>query len=138
MLDGMAARQRASLGQDGALGIGYPFRVYLEDGAAILGEALTQGLPEARPLVEVAIEDRPARGVVQGQSAGEAPPKHGGGRHWTALIDPEVARNSPAVARFEAAPRPGLQHGGIACLRDEPVPGGRVLADLQFGHALSA
>src|SRR6266851_4359569 len=78
------------------------------------------------------------RRVVQCQSARKTPPKHGGCPDREPTIDPEVALNSPAVARLETAPGPGLQHGGIASLRDERVPGRRVVAGTQFGHAMTA
>src|SRR3989442_8076724 len=107
MLDRMPARQCAGPGEHGPLRIGGPFRVDLEDGAALLGQALAQRLPEGRPLVEAAVQDGPARRVVQGQTAGKAPPKHGRSPDRRPRVDPEVALNSPAVARLEAAPGPG-------------------------------
>src|SRR2546430_17236091 len=52
--------------------------------------------------------------------------------------DPEIPLASPAMPRLEAAPRPGLRQGGVARLRNERVPGGRILAGGQFGHAFTA
>src|SRR2546430_5885436 len=52
--------------------------------------------------------------------------------------DPEIPLASPAMPRLEVAPCPGLQQRGVARLRNEPVPGGRVVAGDQFGHAFTA
>src|SRR6202022_3608760 len=111
VLDRVPARQRARFHERRPLRIGCPLRVDFEDRAAFLGEAVAERLPEGRPLVEVAVEDGPARRVVQGQSTGGAPPQHGGRRRWLTLIAPKVTLDLPAVARLEAAPGPGLQHG---------------------------
>src|SRR2546421_4115534 len=134
----MPAGQRAALGQRRPLRVRGPFRVDLEDRAAILGRAFAQRLPEGRPLLEVAVEDGSPRRIVQCQTAGKPPSKHGGGPDRPTSLDPEIPLDSPAVARLEAAPRPGLQQGGVARLRNERVPGGRILAGGQFGHAFTA
>src|ERR1700686_776595 len=108
MLDRVAARQRAGPGEHRPLGIGRPLGVDLEDGAAVLGKAIAKRVPEARPLLGTVVQDGPARGIVQGQAARKASSKHGSGADRPATLDPEVALNTPAIARFEGAPGPGL------------------------------
>src|SRR5439155_3456335 len=108
VLDRMAAGQRPAGGEDSSLRIRGPFRIDLEDRSSFCRKAFTEGLPEAGPVLQVAVEDRAARRVVQIEAAGKASAQDGGGRDRLAGLHPEVAAGLPAVARFEATPCPGL------------------------------
>src|SRR5439155_4544809 len=132
------AGQRPAGGQRRWLRIGGPFRIDLEDRSSFCRKAFTKGLPEAGPVLQVAVEDRAARRVVQIEPAGKASAQDGGGGDRLARLHPEVAAGLPAVARFEATPCPGLQQRCVGGPRNERVPGGRILAGRQLGHPPSA
>ena len=138
VLDRMAAGPRPAGGERRSLRIAGPFRIDLEDRTSLCRKAFAECPPEAGPVLQVAVEDRAARRVVQIEPAGKASAQDGGGGDRLARLHPEVAAGLPAVARFEATPCPSLQQRCVGGPRNERVPGGRILAGRQLGHPPSA
>src|SRR2546426_5472941 len=110
----MPAGQRPAGGQRGSLRIGGPFRIDFEDRASLGRQAFAQRRPKVGPVLEVTVEDRPARSIVQVEPTGKAPAQNGGGCDRPAGLDPEVAAGGAAAAPFWACPPPRVAARGGA------------------------
>src|SRR2546422_9234519 len=108
----MPAGQRPAGGQRGSLRIGGPFRIDFEDRASLGRQAFAQRRPEVGPVLEVTVEDRPARSIVQVEPTGKAPAQNGGGRDRPAGLDPEVAGGGGAGPPTLGVPAPRIAVGG--------------------------